>query len=232
MGELSCPTVGQPTLLHFSEEDFMSKSRFMKIALMLASVGLLHAANAATFYVNQNAASGGNGSSWSTAFNNMDAALNAAGTAGGSNDIWVAQGTYKPSIPYGGGYNGTEPNLVTFYLPSNVAIYGGFAGGENSLSKRNPQKNPTILSGDLNGDDIPGNFSSNKSDNAWHVLTANGATNVRVDGFFVKGGNAAGPDSGTATPDGSTGIRIATLNYAHDAGGALIARHGANVSFY
>lgn len=205
----------------------MSKLQFVKLALILVFVGPLNSANAATFYVKAGS-SGGNGSSWKKAFNNLDDALNAS--TSGSNQIWVAKGTYKPSIRYGGGYNGSESNLVTFNLPNNVSIYGGFVGTENSISKRNPDKNPTILSGDINGNDIPGNFVINKSDNAWHVLTADGTTNVLIDGFIIQDGYAAGPDSGTVTPNDFTGERIATLDYAHDAGGALIARHGARVT--
>ncbi|MDQ2993959.1 MAG: hypothetical protein M3R00_03305 [Pseudomonadota bacterium] len=154
---------------------------------------------AATFYVKASAAPGGNGSSWSKAFNNLDSALNAARTNGVANQIWIAKGTYKPSQSYSGKYTGTEPNLKTFKLPNNVNLYGGFVGSETALNQRDPDKNPTLFSGDLAGNDvnIPSTAHDNKSDNAWHVLTADGVTGVTLDGLSVIEGNSAGPDSGT-----------------------------------
>src|SRR5690348_3417479 len=92
---------------------------------------------AATFYVKSGAPAGGNGSSWAKAFNNLDAALSAARASSVADQIWVAAGTYTPTIKYvaysltppaASTYTGTEASLVTFNLPSNVAIYGGFAG--------------------------------------------------------------------------------------------------------
>ena len=175
----------------------MSPVGHLLVLFLWGSAGLSR--STPIFYVNANA-SGGNCSSWSQACKSLDTALSAASVAG-SGQIWVAKGTYKPSIQYGGGYSGSHSNLVTFNIPQNTAIYGGFKGTESSLSQRNPQQNLTVLSGDLNGDDVnsPGNYS-NKSDNAWHVLTAdNGVASVVVDGFTVQDGYAGGPDAGVVS---------------------------------
>lgn len=142
-------------------------------------IGYTASATASVYYVKQGSVNG-NGSSWANAFNNLDSALAAANSNGQANQIWVAKGTYKPSIVYapngitGGAYGVNTPNLKTFDLPSNVSIYGGFKGDETNLNARNRDANPTILSGDLAGDDIndPDHTQTNKSDNAWHVLNA------------------------------------------------------------
>ena len=82
------------------------------------------------------------GASWATAYTDLQSAL-AAATSG--KQIWVAAGTYKPSVPAG--------RAATFRMIDGVAMYGGFAGYESSLSQRNWQANVTILSGDINGND-------------------------------------------------------------------------------
>src|SRR5574342_685318 len=84
-----------------------------------------------------NLGASGSGTSWANAYGNPQAALaNAACT-----EIWVAQGTYKPT-------NGTD-RTISFVLKSGVALYGGFAGSETLLTQRNLAVNPTILSGEI-----------------------------------------------------------------------------------
>ena len=198
---------------------------------MLFTLGALGEGNAAVFYVNANAFPGGTGTSWTKAFNNLDLALIAAGAQSSFNQIWVAKGIYKPTIPYAGGFEGRDSNLVTFKLPNNVAIYGGFAGNETLISQRKIGENTTVLSGDLRGDDvnIP-NYFVNKSDNAWHVVTADGVASVILDELTIQNGYAAGPDSGIVSAKNPISMRIIAIDYAHDAGGGLYARHGAKVT--
>ena len=112
--------------------------------------------------------------------------------------IWVAAGTYKPTTD--------TDRLATFRLKVGIAIYGGFAGTETALSERNPVDNVTILSGDLNGDDV--GFTNN-SENVYHVVT--GADNVILDGFTIMGGNANGTDP-------------------HDSGGGMYNRSRSNAT--
>lgn len=80
---------------------------------------------------------------------------------------------------------------LTFTLPSGAALYGGFAGNENAREQRDPAAHPTILSGDLDGDDPPNR--SNRWDDSYQVVTAaNTAPGTRLDGFVVRGGQVEG----------------------------------------
>lgn len=202
---------------------------FISLGFGLMLISGVNSVQAATFYVNAVAPAGGDGSSWQKAFNNLDSALIAAKATMGNNQIWIAKGTYKPSIIYGGNYTGSQSNLKTFKLPNNVAIYGGFAGNETNLDARNLANNPTLLSGDLAGNDIntPSNTKTNKTDNAWHVLTADGVTGITLDSLVVLDGYAAGPDKGALQFPQAT---IQTLDYTHAAGGGLQAINGAQVT--
>ncbi len=197
------------------------------VSLLIASLAWASPTLAAIYYV-KSGNHNGNGTSWGKAFNNLDSALEAARNNSSADQIWIAAGTYKPSVMYAGTYGGSEPNLKTFNLPSDVALFGGFKGTEKKLGDRNGNKYPTILSGDLEGNDIntPTTTNSNKTDNAWHVLTADGVTGVSLDTLIVQDGYAAGPDDGTLGPK----FTLATLDYTHDAGGGLHASHGSKVS--
>lgn len=110
---------------------------------------------ASTIFVDAGATGANNGSSWTDAFRDLRAALTFASVPGnGVTQVWVAEGTYKPSSTL-------NDRVASFPLINGVTIYGGFAGGETMLSQRDPVAHPTILSGDLNGDDASGNGSSN-----------------------------------------------------------------------
>ena len=127
------------------------------------------------WYVAAGATGRGDGGSWTDAFPNLQAAL---AVALPDDEIWIATGTYTP---------GTNPS-ATFALKNGVVIYGGFAGGETSVSQRNWTTQPTRLSGDLLGNDGP-NFT-NTADNSYHVVT--GVTGATLDGVTISGGNASG----------------------------------------
>ncbi|MEZ6171993.1 MAG: right-handed parallel beta-helix repeat-containing protein [Phycisphaerales bacterium] len=150
-------------------------------ASFLASVLLCSvSAHAQTrLYVNANAAAGGNGLSWQTAMRSVQDALNAT-TQPPVTEVWVAAGRYVPS---------TTTRDESFVLRNNLALYGGFAGNETSLSERNPATNITTLSGDLLNNDN-GGFSG-RFDNSYHVIDASSANNSAIlDGFVIDGGSA------------------------------------------
>ncbi len=122
----------------------------------------------------------GNGSSWGNATGDLQAAIDAPEVI----EVWVAAGTYKPT---------TDQNReITFQMKNGVAIYGGFAGNETQRSDRNWVTNETILSGDIDNDDVNGIISGN---NSYHVIS-NYETGVNstagLDGFTISGGNATG----------------------------------------
>jgi hypothetical protein len=114
-----------------------------------------------------------NGNTWATAYGNLQTALSAA-PAG--SEIWVAQGTYKPT--------NTSIKTISFNIPSGGIVYGGFVGTEVSLSQRNFTTNQTILSGEIGSPAIT-------TDNSYHVVAFDGANNTtRLDGFTITSGNA------------------------------------------
>lgn len=147
-------------------------------------------------YVNQHVSGGtNNGSSWENACLEFQDALDIfERSLGIVTEIWVAAGTYKPTVSGG-------DRSVTFNLKNNLAIYGGFAGGETNIDQRNLEINETILSGDLNGDDVfipdiaPMNliFEPTLQENSYNVVTSNfNNSSAVLDGFTITGGHADG----------------------------------------
>jgi predicted outer membrane repeat protein len=132
-------------------------------------------------YVNHAATGADNGTSWEDAFIDLQSALAAAET---TSQIWVAQGTYKASSL------SMLPDETFFEDAVGVKLYGGFEGVEIYVGDRDIEENPTILSADLMGDDLPNNFEDNRSDNAYHVLTSIHSNNSVLDGFTISGGHA------------------------------------------
>jgi len=132
---------------------------------------------------------GTTGLEWTKAFTDVQ---NALGVAKSSDEIWVATGVYTP------GANQTD----SFNLVPGIGIYGGFDGTETSRSQQDWVANPTILSGDIEGDDIntDGVVKSTSDivgNNNRHVVFADGTTgtpilsNTVIDGFTITAGNAS-----------------------------------------
>ncbi len=159
----------------------------MKHAILEALLLLLLCASSVTgqiIYVDAGASPGGDGSSWGTAYKYLQDALYKPPSGG--DQIWVAEGTYKPDGDEG--RNVTPGDRTdTFQLINGVGIYGGFPAGGG---ERNPDTYITILSGDLNGDD---DGFTNNGENSFHVVTGSGTEpNAVLDGFTITGGNANG----------------------------------------
>ena len=144
-------------------------------------------------FVNDDASGSNNGSSWEDAFTSLQSALDVAVSG---NEIWVAKGTYTPSAQVGG----TGSRYAAFQMKNNVKIYGGFAGTETAVSQRDYFTNETILSGDINGDDVVSGAGaslsfSNNEENSYHLFyhDKSGVNSSAVlDGFTISGGNANG----------------------------------------
>ena len=146
-------------------------------------------------YVNGAVAASGDGTTWATAFKTLHEGINACGVQ----EVWVAAGTYKPTLDPFGNATPANPRDKTFYVKDGVEIYGGFAGTETLFSQRNITTNITTLSGDFNDDDVVTGSGSSLSitgndENAYHVVLASapavGGIGVTVDGFTITGGNA------------------------------------------
>ena len=141
---------------------------------------------AAVLYVDAGATGLGQGTTWTHAYTDLQTALNIAVLPdSAASEIWVAAGTYRPSKPV----SLTDPRTATFQLIDEVALYGGFAGGETLRDQRAPKVNQTVFSGDLEQNDHLGDLT----DNSYHVLTASavGPTTV-LDGFTITAGQADG----------------------------------------
>ncbi len=159
-----------------------SLRKCLSAAAFAACLCCAPAVRADVIFVDLDAEPGGNGQTWQTAFDDLQDAL-AAAQAG--DEIWVAEGMYRPAPPNG-------DREASFNLVSGAGLYGGFNGTEEQRDQRDPQSYVTTLSGDLNGDDGP-EFANN-DENSYHVVTAIGTGEGTVlDGFTVAGGNANGP---------------------------------------
>ncbi len=136
-------------------------------------------------YVDGDAAGSNSGLSWGDAFKELQDALLFAGVPGDS--IWVAAGTYYPT-------DATNRD-ISFQMKNNLAIYGGFAGGEDpasfDLDDRDFSANETILSGDIG-------VADDNFDNSYHVFyhpeTLALDDTAVLDGFIITGGSADGGD--------------------------------------
>lgn len=150
-------------------------------------------------YVNANV-SGGNGSgdSWANAISDLQTAIQSAGTT--TSEIWVASGTYKPGSSRADSFN---------IAIDGLHVYGGFNGTESSVVERDILANPTILSGDLNGDDA-GHGTGTRGDNSYHVMQILNADNAVIDGFKIMYGHANG--SSTNSYGGAINIAGQTSN--------------------
>ncbi|MBL0258371.1 MAG: hypothetical protein IPQ03_12980 [Bacteroidetes bacterium] len=91
------------------------------ISLLAFGLAVLTRSNAQV-YVNFNALGANNGISWQDAFVNLDTAISRTD----SGQIWVAAGTYIPSVEVI-----AWRNYKAFEINKKIALYGGFNGSEN-----------------------------------------------------------------------------------------------------
>lgn len=111
----------------------------------------------------------GDGLTWETAMGDLQEAINRASTYGRKPVLWVAEGTYTPSM-YPIKTDAVSRNKH-FSLAPGVSIYGGFAGTESFLDERVLGYNTTILSADIDDDDYFGdNYRNNYQDNAYNIF--------------------------------------------------------------
>jgi len=154
----------------------------MKTRLLLNILLLVSSLAQAQIFVNLNATGTNDGSSWTNAYTDLNSALSAA-TVG--NEIWIAQGIYKP---------GTSRSATFNFATSGLKVYGGFNGTETLLNERNHLMHITILSGDLSGNDDNTSLDFNnptKAENSLRIAQIN-ANNVELHGLVIDGGNANG----------------------------------------
>ena len=139
-------------------------------------------------YVDSQAGGANDGTSWNNAFVDLQVALAyAEGSGGEVDEVWITRGTYAPAPPGG-------DRSISFQLLDEVDLYGGFVGTESEIDQRDPDGEPTILTGDLNGDDSAD--SANADENSFHVLMGLGddSASCVLDGLTIVAGNANGED--------------------------------------
>ncbi len=150
----------------------------------------------------------GDGSSWANAMSDLQAAIDASSSG---DEIWVKQGTYKPTSLI----KSNKPTSKAFILKEGVSLYGGFAGTETSTSDRVRNgdngfnlANVTELNAD---DDVPDVWTrtldgtsyrwtwetendqvTGTSGNSSHVLYCSSSFTEQtvIDGFTLRGANA------------------------------------------
>ena len=186
----------------------MNKTRYLSrgMAFLLSGLSLIIAvaltapksarANPGVLYAAPTAQGSGNCSGWANACT-LQYALSCAVSG---DEIWVKKGVHYPGTTRG----------ATFTLKNGVALYGGFAGTETSRTQRNWQTNVTVLSGDIDGNDItdPNGVVTTTANisgtNAYHVVTGGGTDNTAVlDGFIITAGQA----NGSSPNDSGGGMR-------------------------
>lgn len=145
------------------------------IFLMLKMAGL-----SATVFVDASATGANDGSSWANAFTDLNTAVLSAPA---NEELWIAAGTYSPG-------NTPASHIMMTY---DLKLYGGFNGTETALSQRDYQANQTILTGDVNGDDVAGDFVTNRADNNLHLIWLDAAitNNTVIDGLILQNGTTA-----------------------------------------
>jgi predicted outer membrane repeat protein len=189
------------------------KHRLLLFAFLLSCIYL----KAQTVrYVNTTPSGAADGSSWANASDDLQAMINASAF---DDEVWVAQGLYKPTtLPVICDAN-CGPRDRTFFVKNGIKLFGGFTGNETNVNERNGA-NETILSGDFNDNDIISGTGaslsiSNNNENAYHVVIIQPndtfIKTTTLDGFTIIGGNA---NSGNA-------INYFGAFYNRDLGGAI-----------
>ena len=185
--------------------------RLLPPLLFLLPLALASLAPAQTvIYVDPDATGTQSGDSWANAYVDLQDAL---AFESGPGEIWVKQGIYEPSDGLSTG--------AAFTLVDGLDLYGGFNGLETSRSQRDPERYPTILSGDLQQDDVGGVISGPNSST---ILRCPVGVSANVDGFTIS--SAAGNNTDTAAVDlnGTTTLTDCILenhaNLAVDVDGA------------
>ncbi len=140
-------------------------------------------------HVDVAAPDGGDGLSWATSYNDLGVAMEAARSSylddlALPRDLWLAGGRYVLEQP-----SQWESGLE-FNVPGG--LYGGFAGTEQSLEQRVLGAHPTVLDGDVLGDDGPGfaNFDDNIARLARFWSVSPGA--ILVDQITFRGAHGLG----------------------------------------
>lgn len=193
----------------------LTAGKKLAFAIALLCVVAVPIKGLAQVYVNHAASGTNDGSSWENAYLSLSDALE---NANEGESVFVAQGIYTPG----------SDNSATFLIDKNIQLLGGY---DAVTGVRNPQLHETILSGDLNIDDVEDDFAANRADNAWTVVVVSSSPDsVLIDGFTISHGHAVGQGGLLANGGGlRTGAPmqvsdcIFEQNFARNLGGGVAA---------
>lgn len=186
----------------------------LRRAILTLCIAFTIPSYAKTIFVD-NAFAGGGGTSWASANKYLQDAL---ADADYGDEIWVAEGTYKPDQGAG---KTTGDRASPFVLVNGVGMYGGFLGTESS---RDPQgdNNQTILSGEID---------SNSS--LWSLNMVSGVdldANTTMDGFRITKGNANGASGTVYVNGGGIWLKGCSLNLSNLVFTNNSANYGGGIS--
>jgi uncharacterized repeat protein (TIGR01451 family) len=198
----------------------------LTLAVVLAAFQTARAAS--ILYAAPTAQGSGDCSSWANACPLQTALTGAAS----GDEIWAKAGVHYP------GSNRTD----TFALQSGVVVYGGFAGTETAREERNWETHITVLSGDIDKNDLtdPTGVVTTTAGivgaNSYHVVMGGTGSSASLDGFTITAGkadgiNALGVGGGLDNLYGSPILTnlIFSGNYAANDGGGVHNYYGAPV---
>ena len=199
----------------------------MRTYLFLLAAVLTAGLSAQTVYVDIDNATPGDGTSWATAYNNLNDAL--LGADAGA-EVWIAAGTY------------VTPDTASFFIDKELTVRGGFAGTETSADDADPAANLTILSGDVMGNDPDLTYDSTRFDDNNRVLFITdtndvSAYTVTLDGLIIEHGGIAADNDDSFNDLSGGGLRSYARvnvtrttfrnNFARN-GGAIFIRFGSS----
>ncbi|MFG0306151.1 MAG: choice-of-anchor Q domain-containing protein [Phycisphaerales bacterium JB040] len=184
-----------------------------------------------TLYVDDDAAPGGDGASWATAYAYLsDAIADATASGGVVTEIRIAGGTYVTdrSAANPGGSGLRTDSFIILGVGGGLTLSGGYAGvGAANPDDRDTGLFETVLSAEIGAPGL--------ADNSYNVVQAISSGPVTLDGLTLTGGNANSFSSGNVRRGGGfylfngTGTVVDcdfTGNYGRD-GGAIHANFGA-----
>ena len=205
-----------------------------RVRNMTADVGAYESPVFRARYVKPTATGTMDGTSWANAMT-LQAALDGH-TAG--DFLYLMKGIYTPTAKKADGMDvamGQERD-ATYVLPNGIALYGGFAGTETSLSSRDMDEihgdNATTIEGDIGT--MRTTMAANNTDNIKRLfLLANNGT-ATLDGLTVARAHLDGMNNGGGL-SGGTGTNITLrlcrfIGHTANLGGAVYVNTGSTLT--
>ena len=190
----------------------------------------------------------GDGSDWAAQARDLQGALDDVGC----DELWLAAGVYRPVDPADALDVTDAERAMSITVRREVRVYGGFDGTEVARMERDPAANATILSGDIDANDVVDSQGATATTadvagrNSLHVVWLDGTADsgaaltrdTVLDGITITGGHADGIIArslmgygGGLFCDGEAGVCSPTLrdvlfvgNAASYSGGAFYGR--------